>query len=163
MSKKSSKKKARIRPLAVCVFRRAEKIFVSRGYDAHKAQTFYRPIGGRIEFAERGRDTVIREVREEIGADVVDLAYLGALENIFTYRGNPGHEIVLVYDGKFSDPAMYEDDVALRGTDNGEVLYEASWKELAFFRAEDAPPLYPTGLLALLEANPAESPPRRRA
>ena len=81
------RKKRRVRPLALCVFRRADKIFVSRGYDAHKAETFYRPIGGRIEFGERGQDTVIREVREEIGKDVLDLAYLGALENIFTYQG----------------------------------------------------------------------------
>ena len=72
---------------ALCLSTCADKIFVSRGYDAHTSETFYRPIGGKIEFGERGRDTVIREVREEIGKDVVNLAYLGALENIFTYEG----------------------------------------------------------------------------
>ena len=144
------KKKTRIRPLAICVFRRGDKIFVARGYDSHKEQTFYRPIGGKIEFGERGRETVIREVREEIGAEVLDLAYLGMLENIFRFEGKPGHEIVLIYDGKFRDPALNQDDLKIIGRDDGEILYEGSWKTLGFFRGASAPPLYPAGLLALL-------------
>lgn len=151
MAKK--KNKARIRPLAICVFRRGDKIFVSRGHDSHKAQTFYRPIGGRIEFGEQGSQTVAREVREEINADVTNLIYLGALENIFTYEGRPMHEIVLIFDGIFTDPAMNRDDLTITGRDDGDILYQGSWKALDFFRAEDAPPLFPTGLLALLDAS----------
>ena len=158
VGKKRKKKKDRIRPLALCVFRREHKIFVARGYDAHKDQTFFRAIGGRIEFGERGIETVIREVQEEIGAEVVDLVYLGALENIFSYDGKPGHEIVLIYDGRFSDPAFNQDDLRFRGTDDGDILYEGSWKRLDFFRGDDAPPLYPAGLLALLDS--AEAPNR---
>ena len=82
MAKK--KKKRRIRPLALCVFRRGDKIMVARGHDAVKDQTFYRPIGGGINFGERGADAVIREVREELDAEVVDVVYLGAFENIFS-------------------------------------------------------------------------------
>ena len=150
------KEKARIRPLAICVFRRDDKIFVSRGYDSHKAQTFYRPIGGRIEFGERGSETVIREVREEIDVEVTGLTYLGALENIFSFEGHPGHEILLIYDGKFLDPAMNRDDLEIIGKDDGDILYQGSWKPLDFFRGDDAPPLYPTGLLALLDQASAE-------
>jgi 8-oxo-dGTP pyrophosphatase MutT (NUDIX family) len=146
------KKKARIRPLALCVFRRADKIFVSQGYDSHRDQTFYRPIGGKIEFGERGADAVAREVQEEIGADIADLAYLGALENIFSYEGKPHHEIVMIYDGRFTKPAMNADDITVQGADDGGILYEAGWKRLDFFRGQDAPPLYPAGLLNLLDA-----------
>ncbi len=149
MAKK--KKKRRIRPLALCVFQREGKIFVSRGYDAHKDEVFYRPIGGRIEFGERGRDALEREVREEINAAVADLVYLGTLENIFTYEGKPHHEIVRIYDGAFCDPAMNHDDFSVTGVDNGKILYQASWERLDFFRADDAPPLYPGGLLDLLD------------
>ena len=145
------KKKARIRPLALCVFRRGEKIFVSQGYDAHKDQIFYRPIGGKIEFGETGADAAAREVREEIGAEITDLAYLGTLENIFIYEGKRHHEIVMIYDGRFTDPAMNADDIRVQGLDDGDILYEATWKPLDFFRAPDAPPLYPAGLLALLD------------
>ncbi|MCY3796183.1 MAG: NUDIX domain-containing protein [Chloroflexi bacterium] len=159
MSRKSKKKKARIRPLAVCVFRRGDKIFVSRGYDSHKGQAFYRPIGGRIEFGERGSETVMREVREEIGAEVVDVVYLGALENIFTYEKKAGHEIILIYDGAFRDPAMNHDELRVEGRDDGDILYEGSWKPLSFFRGDEAPPLYPTGLLALLDNASADTPP----
>lgn len=146
------KKKRRIRPLALCVFRRGDKIFVARGYDAHKDETFYRPIGGRIEFGERGEEAVAREVREEIDADVADLVYLGALENIFTYEGKRRHEIVMIYDGNFCDPAMNLDDVSVTGVDDDKILYEGGWKRIECFRAEDAPPLYPEGLLQLLES-----------
>lgn len=151
MPSKAKKRKRRIRPLALCVFRREDKIFVSRGYDAHKAQTFYRPIGGKIEFGERGRDAVIRETREELGVEVTKLRYLGALENIFSYESQPGHEIVLIFDGKFSDPAMNRDELRIQGVDDGEILYEASWKPLDFFREPAAPPLYPAGLLEMLD------------
>ena len=150
-------KKRRIRPLALCVFQREGKIFVSRGYDAHKDESFYRPIGGRIEFGERGRDALAREVREEINAAVADLVYLGTLENIFTYEGKPQHEIVMIYDGAFCDPAMNLDDFSVTGVDNGKILYQASWKRLDFFRADDAPPLYPAGLLDLLDATRPQS------
>ena len=69
MAKKKQRKR-RIRPLALCVFLRNDKIFVAKGYDAYEDTTFYRPIGGRIEFGERGHEAVIREVREEINAEV---------------------------------------------------------------------------------------------
>ncbi len=150
MAKK--KKKRRIRPLALCLCRRGDKILVARGYDAVKDQTFYRPIGGGISFGERGAEAVIREVREELGAEVVDVVYLGAFENIFSYEGKAGHEIILVFDGRFTDPALNDDDALLEGADDDEMLYQASWKSLDFFRAKDAPPLYPAGLLDLLDS-----------
>ena len=149
MAKK--RKKKRIRPLALCVFRRQSMIFVARGYDAHKDETFYRPIGGGIKFGERGCDALVREVREELEAEVTNVTLLGALENIFTYENAPGHEITLIYDGRFSDPALNADDVCVQGREGADILYEACWKPLDFFGCADAPPLYPEGLLELLE------------
>lgn len=146
------KKKRRIRPLALCVFRRDDKIFVSQGYDSREDQTFFRPIGGKIEFSESGADAVAREVQEEISAEVADLTYLGTLENIFSYEGAPHHEIVMIYDGRFLDPAMNQDDITVQGIDDGDILYQATWKRLDFFRGIDAPPLYPAGLLELLDS-----------
>ena len=93
-------KKKRIRPLAICVFRRNDRILVAEGYDSIKKQTFYRPLGGAIEFGERGEDTVRRELKEEINVEVGELHYIGTLENIFIFNGTPGHEIVIVYDGR---------------------------------------------------------------
>ncbi|MGJ3239410.1 MAG: NUDIX hydrolase [Anaerolineae bacterium] len=143
------KKKPKIRPLALCVFRRGDRIFVSEGHDAHTGQTFYRPIGGKIEFGERASETVIREVREEIAAEVTDLVYLGTLESIFDYEGVRGHEICLIFDGRFTDPAREADEYTVIGRDDGEVLFTASWRTLAFFQKGHTP-LYPDGLLDLL-------------
>lgn len=150
MSKKK-KKKPRIRPLALCVFRRKDKIFVAEGYDSVIGKTFYRPIGGKIEFGEYGHETIVREVMEEINAEVTDVRYLGTLENIFVFDGKRGHEIVMIYDGRFIDDSLNNDEIVVRGTDDGAVLFDATWKSPDFFRADDAPPLYPNGLLGLLD------------
>jgi 8-oxo-dGTP pyrophosphatase MutT (NUDIX family) len=144
--------KQKIRPLAICVFRDGERIFAAEGYDSLKQQTFYRPLGGRIEFGERSDQTIVRELREEIGAEVSDLRYLGTLENIFTFNGEAGHEIVLVYDGKFVDKTIYERE-GLEGVEESDEhagTFRAVWKSLSFFR-EGRVPLYPDGLLELLE------------
>lgn len=153
MAKKKKKKKPRIRPLALCIFRHDDKIFVSEGYDSLINKRFFRPIGGKIEFGERGHETVAREVMEEINAKVTDIRYLGTLENLFELEGNPGHEIVLVYDGRFVDEAFNDDNIVVRGTDDNQILYDATWKTLDFFRAADAPPLYPDGLMELITIN----------
>ena len=148
---KKKKKKRRIRPLALCVFFRSDKIFLAQGYDSHEGTIFYRPIGGKIEFGERGSEAVVREFREEINAEVTDLKYLGALENIFEYEGLAGHEIVLIYKGHFADERFDDDDFTVRGLNKGEVLYEAAWIPLELFSGETATALYPAGLLELLE------------
>lgn len=146
----SKSKKFRIRPLALCIFRRGDKIFVSEGHDSMEDKTFYRPIGGKIEFGEYGHETIAREVMEEINAEVTEIVYLGTLENIFTYEGYPGHEIVLLYDGRFVDESLNDDGIVIRGIDDGDMLYDGTWKSLDFFQGNDAPPLYPAGLLDFL-------------
>ncbi len=139
----------RIRATAICVFRHSNRILVAEGYDPIKRKTFYRPLGGGIEFGERGRDTVIRELKEEIGADIESqsLRYLCTIENIFTYEGQMGHELVLLYDGEFTDSAVYEQDEVAATEDDGSP-FRAVWKRLNEF-GPDAP-LYPDGLLEML-------------
>ena len=151
MGKQKKRKKGRIRPLALCVFRRANKIFLAEGYDSHEDKVFYRPIGGKIEFGERGHETIVREAMEELQAAVSDVIYLGALENIFRFEGQPGHEIALIYDGRFTDARLNQDDAVLQGRDDGGLLYHGSWKTLDCFRSASAAPLYPDGLLELLD------------
>lgn len=139
----------RIRTIAICLFSYNGSILVAEGVDAVKGQTFYRPLGGGIEFGEYGVDTVAREIREEIGAEVRpgSLRYLGTLENIFVYEGLPGHEIVLVYDGELADAALYKQGEIRAQEDDG-VPFRALWKSLAEFGP--GAPLYPDGLKELL-------------
>lgn len=141
-------KSGQVRPLVVCVFRHGDNILVAEGYDSVKREVFYRPLGGTIEFEERSQDALARELREELGAEVSNLRYLGTFENIFTYDGKPGHEIVLVYDGLFADRSMYA-RAELKGREHDGTTFKVVWKSLAEFRA-GAARLYPDGLLALL-------------
>ena len=138
----------KIRPLAICVFRNNDRILVMEGYDPLKKQTFYRPLGGGIEFGERSEETVHRELMEEIGAEVRDLQHLGTLENIFMFDGIHGHEIVQVYDGVLKDSGLYEQAEVEGREANGELI-RAMWKGLDEFR-EGKSILYPDGLLELL-------------
>ena len=137
----------KIRPIAICVCRDGERILVAEGHDSKKGETFYRRLGGTIEFGERGEEAVQREFREEIAADLVEVRYVGMLENIFTYEGRRGHEIVLVYDGRLTDASLYENEV-IEGDEMGE-RFKAVWIRLDEF-GEGKPPVYPEGLLALL-------------
>lgn len=143
-------KKQRIRPLAICVFRNNNRILVNQGYDALKGEYFYRPLGGGIEFGEPGIETVCRELMEELNVEVEreSLEYLGALENIFTFNGAAGHEIVLVYDGVLREPELYGQTVIVGKDAHGDEI-RAVWKDLAEFRVRKSI-LYPTGLLEML-------------
>jgi 8-oxo-dGTP pyrophosphatase MutT (NUDIX family) len=141
----------KIRVIAICLFARAGKILVLEGHDPIKGQTFYRPLGGGIEFGELAQQTVVRELREEIGATVEDVEYLFTLENIFTYQGKPHHEIVFVYDGVFADETFYARQEIAGFEDNGEPL-KAVWKHLSDFGAGGLI-LYPNGLLEKLTTN----------
>ena len=88
-----------IRPIALCVFKNNNRILVFEGHDSIRDETYYRPLGGGIEFGESGEVAVRREIMEELHSEIRELKHLGYLENIFTHNGNTGHEIVMIYDG----------------------------------------------------------------
>ena len=141
-------RKEAIRTIAICVFRNGDRILVSEGSDSVKEQPFYRPLGGMIEFGERSDETVVRELMEEINAEVINLRYLGVLENIFVYEAERGHEIVFVYDGEFRDRSLYEKNVIF-GDELGSPI-RAIWVNLNEL-GPTKPPLYPLGLVEILQ------------
>jgi 8-oxo-dGTP pyrophosphatase MutT (NUDIX family) len=141
---------ARIRPIAICIIRRGDSLLVFEGHDASKNQTFYRPLGGGIEFGEYGDMAVRREMREELGVELEDVRYVGALENIYTMEGHAGHEIVLVYESNLVDARLYASDEMV-GHEEDFRPFKVIWAPLAQFRA-GAVTLYPDGLLELLDS-----------
>ena len=132
----------RIRTVAIGLFRRGDGILVAEGHDQIKGEIFYRPLGGSIEFGERGHEALAREMREEVGLEIANTRYLLTVENIFTYMGEMGHEIVLVYDGEFVDSSVY-DMPELVGIE-GDIEFRAMWKRLDEFGP--GAPLYPDRL-----------------
>ena len=144
---------SQIRTLAICVFSHQGKILVNEAHDQMKGLSFCRPLGGGIEFGESGVRAVAREIREEIGAEVSDVQYIGTLENIFTYLGRPGHEIVQVYDGRLTDASLY-DRGSIAGVESDGQPFVASWRSLDSFGPQL--PLFPEGLAELLRLKVAE-------
>lgn len=60
-----------IRPIVLGIVKRNNKILVSKGYDKKKNQTFYRCLGGGIEFLETSEEALKREFKEELGINVL--------------------------------------------------------------------------------------------
>ncbi|MBM3127075.1 MAG: NUDIX domain-containing protein [Chloroflexi bacterium] len=138
----------KIRVIALAVFRRDDEILVNEWYDSVKRETFYRPPGGGVEFGERVIDTLRREMREELGAEIRDVRLLQVTENLFVRNGKLGHEIVWIHDAAFVDPAFYARDEFL--IDENGTRGRAVWKSLREFERGVAS-LYPDGLVELLK------------
>jgi 8-oxo-dGTP pyrophosphatase MutT (NUDIX family) len=143
----------RIRVIALAVVQHRDRLLVFRALDWVKGTFFYRPLGGGVEFGERGIDAVMREFMEETGTDLVDVRHLGTLENIFTLNDWQGHEIVLLYEGRPADPKLYDQEVIDIVEANGEHL-EGLWAPLADCES-GALRLVPETLLEFLKRNGA--------
>jgi ADP-ribose pyrophosphatase YjhB (NUDIX family) len=147
----------RIRPIAIAIIRRDDRILVfeSRELDS-RGRIFYRPLGGSIEFGEYGHQALARELREELGAELEHVRYLGLCENLFQApSGERAHEIVLIYEAGLADRSLYQKEEMLAVEDSG-ATFRVLWKPLSVFQRGDAP-LYPDGLLEMLlglEASP---------
>ena len=92
-----------IRPIVLGIVKKDNKILVSEGYDKIKKETFYRSIGGGIEFLENSKDALKREFKEELNIDINVEEFLGISENIFTYNGRNAHELILFYNVGIND------------------------------------------------------------
>lgn len=103
-------KEGEIRAIALGIIRDRNRIFVSEGYDPTKSSYFYRAMGGGIDFGETSFDALNREFMEEIQAELKNIRYLGCLENIFTFNGKPGHEMIQLYECDFVDPKFYQSE-----------------------------------------------------
>jgi len=133
-----------IRPIALGLAIKNNKVLVSEGYDKVKDQTFYRCLGGGIEFLEKSDEALKREFKEEIGADVTVKDFLGLEENIFTFNGKNGHELIFVYNVDVKD-SDYKDEYTILD----EVDSYAVWMDIKQFK-NGKEILYPTTVIKYL-------------
>jgi ADP-ribose pyrophosphatase YjhB (NUDIX family) len=141
---------SRIRPIAICLFRHGNRMLVSEGFDRVKQSYYCRPLGGGIEFGESSRAAIVREIREEVGVEIENLQLLGVLENIFMYEGQPGHEIVFVFDAEFADKMLYESEELDCDWQEEGIWFKAKWKSVAEI-AESNMRLVPEALAQFLD------------
>jgi 8-oxo-dGTP pyrophosphatase MutT (NUDIX family) len=97
-----------IRTLALGLIRDGDRTFLSEGYDPVKQQTFYRALGGGVDFGETSYDALKREFQEELQAELTNIKYLGCIENLFIFKGQQGHEIIQLYQCDFVDSKFYK-------------------------------------------------------
>lgn len=89
----------------------------------------YALLGGRIAIGEDSKQTVKREILEEMGKEIEIIEYLATIENFFPWNGRKTYEIQIVYKAEFVD----EKDKALQETIKnieGESHIEYEWLDL---------------------------------
>lgn len=136
-----------VRVKVVCLFTDDDRLLAIDGFDPTKQQRFWVPVGGGVEFGELSKVAVVREVAEELSAEITDVELLGVLENLFTFDGEAGHEIVFVYDARFVDRSFYQRGT-IGGIEGGNP-YTAHWINPAF--PANGWPLRPHGLADLID------------
>lgn len=113
-------------------------------YTGPDAASFQRLLGGHVEFGEYAIETVRRELLDEIGQPLQDVELAGVIENHFTWKDRPQHEIVFVYHAAFADPAAYEIAEQRIRDDTGGCT-RVVWRPASAV----SPPLYPDGAAKL--------------
>ena len=121
-----------------------DRLLFAEGHDSVKGETFYRGLGGEIEFGEAGADALVREFREELGRTIVVKEQLGTIENRFTLQGEPGHELILEFLVEFA-PGEAPEDFEPLTADEGGYPFTAKWLPLAEVLA-GAWRVYPEGV-----------------
>ena len=119
-----------IRPIALGLAIKNNKLLVSEGFDKVKNETFYRCLGGGIEFLEKSEEALKREFLEEINVDIAVKDFLGISENIFTYQGKKAHELILFYSIEISDENYQEEYKVI--DDHSETI--AEWIDIDEFK-----------------------------
>ena len=93
---------------ALCLIEHKGKLLLNKGYDKVKDETFFRIIGGSVNFREETEKALRREIKEELGSKIENLQPVGVVENIFTYEGKKSHEIMFIYTGDLSNKKLYK-------------------------------------------------------
>ena len=119
-----------IRPIVLGLAVKNNKLLVSEGFDSVKNQTFYRCLGGGIEFLEKSEVALKREFLEEINKNITIKDFLGISESIFTYEGKRAHELILFYSIELSNEDFQEE---YKFIDNNRS-YTAKWVDIKDFK-----------------------------
>ena len=72
----------------------------------------------------------MREIDEELGIETENIQLIVVLESIFIYEGQPGHEIVFVFDADFIDKSLYKLDEIDGYEQEANIRFKAKWRSL---------------------------------
>ncbi|MEM6867427.1 MAG: NUDIX domain-containing protein [Cyanobacteria bacterium P01_C01_bin.121] len=118
----------RIRPIALGLIEHEGYLFVSRGKDPKTGESFYRFLGGGIDFGETSQAALEREFLEEVQAELTVIEHITCLDNIFVYNGKPKHELIQLFRAQFVDSKFFQVQETFRFVE-GERVDQALWIE----------------------------------
>ncbi|MHA6511713.1 NUDIX domain-containing protein [Tessaracoccus sp. Z1128] len=133
----------RIRNLAVGLPVRDGCVLVQEFDGSQGERPFVRAIGGGIEFGERAADALRREFLEELGVVVTGESLLTVTENIFSFLGRAGHEVVHIFAVECPGLEAWPLDARVKVIDDESVV---AWHRLDAL-GEAGLPFYPDGAL----------------
>ena len=113
--------------------------------------TGYAIPGGHVEFGETNAQTLEREFKEEIGADITVGALKWVAEIFFPWGDKPCHQICLFYDVALKDETqiplegVFTGDERIEGRD---FIIEFFWKPVASLGQLE---VYPTNIPDLMK------------
>jgi len=78
-----------------------------------KGHDFYFLPGGHVEFFEKAKDALERELKEELDMEVESMEYIGTVENMYESENLKHHEINLIFKvdalGEVKDKSMEDE------------------------------------------------------
>lgn len=83
------------------------EILVGEDFDVVEKKFFYTPLGAEVKFNEKSLDTIIREFKKELSAELTNIKLIIVVENFFTWGGKKWHEIIFVYKADFLNKNFY--------------------------------------------------------
>ena len=109
-------------------FRVAALIIKNNKVLLESCSSFFNLPGGRVKMGELSKDSLVRELEEEMGIVVKNVKLVQICENIFNWMEKIQHEILLVYKVEIEDdsPILQKDN--FNCTDNLEKIF--SWHNL---------------------------------
>jgi 8-oxo-dGTP pyrophosphatase MutT (NUDIX family) len=142
-----------IRVIAVGLPVREGRVLALESVEEATGQRFLRAIGGGVEFGETAAQAVRREFVEELGIEPDEVELISVTENLFSYEGEPGHEIAFIFAARGFALEEIPLDATLFVLDEGSPI---RWHEISDIDPMDFP-LYPEGAPAALDAAAAFS------
>ena len=125
----------RVRAVSIGLAVRNSRLLVVEVLDDSGGLKGWRPPGGGIQLGEPAQKALAREIREELGCDILIDAPPFVFENIFEHEGAVGHEIVFAFPIQLLDSELYEHSRFRMSEDTG-TLHWAEWIALPASRTE---------------------------
>lgn len=140
--------KRKIQSVSHGIVTHKSKVLVYRVEDKLTKKSFFRLIGGHIEFGESASDALVREFKEEINENIQIVRNLSIFENIFFYNGKKQHEFVALFEIKFLNKDLYNKQLII-GSEGPHRTYNARWVPINDFK-NNSKILYPPEILEYL-------------